>query len=90
MTLLSRIPALSSPQHHLLKSFTVPHSVPHFEIAGPTNRENRTSIAAQNVCMASTVGGCLDEVIDLSDKGHEKHIRKDLEGRKESLQCGLY
>ena len=90
LLLQSKTPDLTSLQRPLLEPFTVPHSVPHFEIAGPTNTKHRASIAAQVSRMAPTVGECFDKVIELSDKGHKERRRKDLERRKESLQCGLY
>ena len=66
------------PQRRLLEPFIVLHDTPNFEIVGSVSSAYCTSITAQVSSMSPTMGACLNQIIQLSDKGRKEANRKDL------------
>ena len=79
----------SSLVRRLLEPFTVLHSVPHFKIAGPVNREYCANIVAQ----VSRKGPTLEEWFDLGnalrEKSFEELRRKNFRGAAETSRLAI-
>ena len=75
--MLSQNPAQNSPQRRLLEPFTVLHSVSHIKIAGPVSERYGASIAAQVSSLGPTLTGYLDQVTEVTQKGHGSFYKRD-------------
>ena len=87
---LCKNPAQNSPQRRLLEPFTVLHSVPHCEIAGPANTEYCASIATRISRMPPTAEDRLDEVTKMMDKGREETNLENFEGALKIYKMTLH
>ena len=76
--MLSQYPARNSPQRRLLEPFTVLHNVSHIKIAGPVNERYGASIAARMSGLGPTLTQYLNQVTEVTQKGHEHFDQNDL------------
>lgn len=82
-------PAPNSPQCRLLEPLTLLYGAPHFEIAGFVNEKYCASIAVRVARTAPTIKECLDEIIQLWDKGREYISHNRLRSAVDVLKMAL-
>ena len=73
----------------LLEPFTVLHSVPHFKIAGPVNREYCADIVAQVSRKAPTLEEWFDVGLALRKKSFEQLRQEDFKGAAETSRMAI-
>ena len=79
----------SSFARRLLEPFTVLHSVPHFEIAGPINGEYCANIVAQVYRRAPTLKEWFDSGIALREKSFEQLRQANFKGAAETSRMAI-
>ena len=87
--MLNKTPKGSSGLRRLLEPFTVLHSVPHFNIAGPVDISLCANIAAQVSRRAPTLEEWFDSGVALREKSYEQCRQKDFKGAAETCRMAV-